>query len=101
MPGASVSTDFGPEDTNAWVFTYTSRLAWYPPPDLVPGRRSGGRGGQGHVAGGIPRWPRWEPNPHAVFALTYDAEFKGGDGAGWEIGMMLFTPPFFQIGPRK
>ena len=30
MPGASVTTDFGPQDNTSWVFTYATRLGWYP-----------------------------------------------------------------------
>jgi hypothetical protein len=41
---------------------------------------------------------RWEPNPYAVLALTYDAEFSGSNGAGVEFGVMLFTPPFLKPG---
>jgi len=29
--------------------------------------------------------------------VTYGQEFNGTQGAGFEIGMMLFTPPFFCI----
>jgi len=102
MPGASVSTDFGPDDTNAWLFTYCTRLAWYPtsPTWSLVGEAVGAEG-KGSSPAEFRVGFRWEPNQHAVFALTYDEEFKGGDGAGWEFGMMLFTPPFFQIGPRK
>ena len=32
--------------------------------------------------------------------LDMDAEFNGKNGAGWEIGMMLFTPPFFPAGKK-
>jgi hypothetical protein len=102
MPGASVSTDFGPENINAWLFTYTTRMAWYPtaPTWSLVGEVVGAEG-KGTSPAEYRVGFRWEPNPHAVFALTFDEEFKGGDGAGWEFGMMLFTPPFFQIGPRK
>lgn len=96
MPGASVSTDFGPENTTEPVFTYATRLAWYPttPAWSLVGEVVGAEG-----AGTAPPEYRvgfrWEPNPYAVFALTYDQEFEGGDGgAGWELGMMLFSPPF-------
>jgi hypothetical protein len=102
MPGTSISTDFGPDDTNAWLFTYCTRLAWYPtsPTWSLVGEAVGAEG-DGASPAEFRVGFRWEPNQYAVFALTYDEEFKGGDGAGWEFGMMLFTPPFFQIGPRK
>jgi hypothetical protein len=40
---------------------------------------------------------RWEPSQHAVFALTFDDEFHGTNGAGVELGVMLFTPPFAKL----
>jgi hypothetical protein len=41
---------------------------------------------------------RWEPSQYAVFAITYDHEFEGGKkGAGLEVGVMLFTPPFAKL----
>jgi hypothetical protein len=40
---------------------------------------------------------RLEPNQYTTFAGTYGPEFEGSQGAGFELGMMLFTPPFFCI----
>jgi hypothetical protein len=102
MPGASVTTDFGPENTTAWVFTYTSRMAWYPasPTWSIVGEVVGAEG-KGTAPAEYRAGLRWEPNPYAVFALTYDQEFKSNNGAGWEFGMMLFSPPFFCIGDCK
>jgi len=40
---------------------------------------------------------RWEPNQYAVLALTYGQEFDGDAGAGFEFGMMFFTPPFLKL----
>ena len=37
---------------------------------------------------------RYEPNAHVNIALSYGAKFNGDKGAGWEIGAMLFCPPF-------
>ena len=34
-------------------------------------------------------------NQYAVFPLTYGQEFSGSNGAGFEIGVLPFTPPFF------
>jgi len=41
-----------------------------------------------------------EPSQHAVFAISYDDEFNGNDGAGWEVGVMLFTPFSAALRPR-
>ena len=102
MPGASVSTDLGANSTSAAIFTYTSRLAWYPksPTWSLVGEVVGAEG-EGTASPEYRVGLRLEPNPHAVFALTYDDEFDGDNGAGWEIGMMLFTPPFFGVGDVK
>ena len=100
MPGASVTTNYGPKDEAAWVFTYATRLAWYPtsPKWSMVGEVVGAEG-DGTAPPEYRVGLRWEPNPNAVFALTYDEEFEGGDtGAGFELGIMLFSPPFFGIG---
>jgi hypothetical protein len=44
---------------------------------------------------------RWEPSKYAVFAFTYGQEFNGTNGAGFELGAMLFTPPFACLGGCK
>ncbi len=99
MPGASMTTDFGQENSTEWVFTYATRLAWYPtsPTWSIVGEVVGAEG-EGTAPPEYRVGFRWEPNPYAVFAITYDQEFEGDAGAGWEIGMMLFSPPFFCIG---
>ena len=103
MPGASVSTDFGPEDEVVWAVTYATRLAWCPtsPTWSLVGEIVGAEG-DGTAPPEYRVGFRLEPTQHAVFALTYDQELEGGDnGAGWELGMMLFTSPFFGIGLNK
>lgn len=96
MPGASVSTG---ADADTWLFTYATRLAWYPTsPKWSAVGEVVGTEGEGAAPAEYRVGFRREPNQHAVFALTYDDEFEGDGGAGWEIGMMLFTPPFFCIG---
>lgn len=99
MPGASVTRNYGPEDHTAWAFTYSTRLAWYPvsPTWSVCGEVYGASG----EAGSKPNYRiglRLEPDQHSVFAFTYDDEVGGAYGAGWEVGMMLFSPPFFCLG---
>ena len=99
MPGTSVGNDFGPESEVAWTFTYATRLAWYPtnPQWSVVGEIVGAEG-EGTAPPEYRVGLRWEPDTHTVIALTYDREFEGGQhGAGWELGVMLFTPPFFTI----
>ena len=98
MPGASYTFDQGSETEVGWSFTYSTRLAWYPvsPKWSIVGEVFGGAGElvtKPEYKTGL----RWEPTQHAVFAVTYGQEFSGTLGAGFEVGMMLFTPPFFCI----
>ena len=102
MPGTSVSFDYGSQKETAWAFTYSTRLAWYPfkPTEALVGEVYGSEG----EAVSIPEYRiglRWEPNVHACFALTYDAEFNGTHGAGLEFGIMLFTDPFASFNHGK
>jgi hypothetical protein len=99
MPGASVTRNYGTDSSTAWGFTYSTRVAWYPktPKWSIVGEVFGTAGED--VA--IPEYKfgfRWEPSQYAVFAITYGQEFAGKEGAGFEIGVMLFTPPFACLG---
>ncbi len=99
MPGVSLTLPSAGDDTTTWAFTYTTRLAWYPagPHWSIVGEVVGAAGPRAAK----PEYRigyRWEPNKYVVIAATYDDEFHGDNGAGGEIGMMLFTPPFFCIG---
>jgi len=99
MPGASITMDYGTRDVTAAAFTYSTRLAYYPtsPTWSIVGEVFGA---EGDVTS-IPEYkvgPRWEPNQHVVLALTYGQEFNGSNGAGWEVGAMLFSPPFLCLG---
>lgn len=98
MPGASMTQHYGEEDKTVWAFTYSTRLSWYPfnPEFAIAGEIYSSEGELNvpvEYRGGL----RWEPSQYAVFALTYDDEFKGSNGAGWEFGIMLFTPPFAKL----
>jgi hypothetical protein len=99
MPGASMTRNYGEEHTTAWAFTYSTRLAWYPrsPQWSIVGEVFGSAG----KTGSIPEFKagfRWEPSQYAVFAVTYGQEFGDNNGAGFELGIMLFTPPFACLG---
>ena len=37
-----------------------------------------------------------EPNDYIVPAITYGNNFSNGSAAGFEIGVMIFTPPFLK-----
>jgi len=102
MPGASLTKSYGKEQTDAWGFTYSTRMAYYPldPEWAIVGEVFGTEGER--VA--IPEYKlglRWEPTQHVVYALTYGEEFNGTEGAGIEFGIMLFTPQFACFGKCK
>jgi hypothetical protein len=102
MPGASVTRNYGPDESTAWAFTYSVRAAYYPfhPQLAFVGEVFGAEG----KSGSLPEYKmglRWEPSKYAVFALTYGQEFNGKNGAGLEFGVMLFTPPFACLGGCK
>ena len=96
MPGISYTADYGDDDAPAWAFTYSTRVAWYPRgPKLALVAEVFGAEGQ---LKSIPEYKtglRWEPDQYVTIAMSFGQEFAGPHGAGAEIGMMLFTPPFF------
>ena len=95
MPGASVTRKYGTDETTAVSFTYSTRLAWYP--FTEKGSLVAELFGAAGEAPAVPEYKfgwRWEPSQYAVFALTYGNEINGHNGAGFELGVMLFTPPF-------
>ncbi|HET6993876.1 MAG TPA: hypothetical protein VFI06_02785 [Chitinophagaceae bacterium] len=99
MPGVSVTKNYGDSQTVAWSFTYSTRLAWYPasPKWSIVGEVFGTAGENK----AIPEYRiglRWEPSQYFVLAATYGQEFNGTEGAGFEVGIMLFTPRFACIG---
>ena len=100
MPGVSFTRNYKEEEhTTGWAFTYSTRLAWnpYSPKWSIVGEVFGSAG----PTGSIPEFKtglRWEPSKYAVFAVTYGQEFGDNNGAGFELGVMLFTPSFACLG---
>lgn len=101
MPGTSITFNYGENETTAWAFTYSARIAYYLHPKWsAVGEFFGTEG----ATRAIPEYkigPRWEPSQYAVFAVTYGHEFAGSLGAGFEAGVMLFTPAFAQLSFKK
>ena len=102
MPGVSVTNKYDGEASSAWAFTYATRLAYYP---FSPKLAAVGElfGSEGEVYS-LPEYRlglRWEPSQYANLALTYGSKFNGTRGAGFEFGIMIFTPPFACIGKCK
>jgi len=102
MPGVSMTKNYGDNSETAWAFTYSTRLAVYPVgPELAVVGEVYGSEGKVNAKPEYRVGLRWEPSMHAVFALTYDDEFMGTNGAGIEFGVMLFTPSFCGLfGPK-
>jgi len=97
MPGALVDFGYGNNKETAWGFTYSTRLAIYKviPKTAIVGEVYGTEG----KAYSKPEFKvglRWEPNSYIVPAITYGACFDGSRGAGFEIGVMIFTPQFLK-----
>jgi hypothetical protein len=102
MPGASATLSYPRDGDVAWAFTYSSRLAWYPfSPKLSLVGEVYGAAGQATVSPDYRAGLRWEPDVYTNIALTYGGRFDGGEGTGVELGIMLFSPPFFCIGTCK
>jgi len=97
MPGAMVNFDYGNNGETAWGFTYSTRIAIYKviPKTAIVGELYGTEG----EAYSKPEYKvglRWEPNSYIVPAITYGACFDGSPGAGFELGVMIFTPQFLK-----
>jgi hypothetical protein len=100
MPGASVTLNYPRDGHAAWAFTYSTRLAWYPAtPELALVGEVYGSAGEAVLSPDFRFGFRWEPDVYTNIAITYGGKFNGEPGAGFEIGLMLFSPPFFCIGP--
>ncbi|HET9950817.1 MAG TPA: hypothetical protein VFS09_03370 [Candidatus Eisenbacteria bacterium] len=95
MPGLSVTRQYGEGEETVGAFTYATRMAWYPTsPEISLVGEVYGSKGQTEATPEYRVGLRWEPSQSAVFALSYDDEFDGINGAGVEFGVMLFTPSF-------
>ena len=95
LPGATVNLDHKQSNSTAWGFTYSSRLAVYKviPHTALVGEVFGTAGEANspfsYRAGFRYEQPRW------ILAATYSSSFDGVSGAGFEIGLMIFTNPLF------
>ena len=95
QPGFSVTPNAGGTGNDKWAFTYSTRLAWYPkgPVWAVVGEAFGAAG-EAKLDPEYNVGLRYEPNAHVNIAITYGAKFNGSPGQGFQIGAMLFSPPF-------
>lgn len=99
MPGASVTFNHPEKGDEKWAFTYSTRLAWYPTSLTwsIVGEIFGSAG-QAEVKPDYRVGLRWEPNEYVNIAATYAAGLDGSEGSGFELGVMLFSPPFLCAG---
>lgn len=98
MPGGMVDFDYGNSKEAAWGFTYSTRMAIYKiiPECAIVGEYYGAAGelySTPEYKAGI----RWEPNETVVSALTYGSAIEGLSGPGFEIGVVIFSPPFLKL----
>lgn len=98
MPGGMVDFDYANNKKTAWGFTYSTRLAVYKiiPQSAIVGEIYG-------TAGELSSEPeykigiRWEPNNTVIPAISYSSAVNGTPGAGFEIGVVIFSPPFLKL----
>ncbi|MGB5384021.1 MAG: hypothetical protein WBN19_09225 [Lutimonas sp.] len=97
MPGAMVDLDYGNNKETAWGFTYSTRVAVYNviPKTAIVGEVYGTEG-QAYSKPEYKVGLRWEPNSFIVPAISYGGSFDGSLGAGFEIGVVIFSPPFLK-----
>lgn len=102
MLGASITRNYGDDQVDLGAFTYSTRLAWYPksPKLALVGEAYGAEGGA-RLSPEYKAGVRWEPNEHTNIAFTYGGKFNGDHASGFEVGVMLFSPPFACIGPCR
>lgn len=97
MPGALV--DFNPKsgDETAWGFTWSTRVGIYKiiPKTAIVAEIYGTQG-QASSPAEYKVGLRWEPNDFIVPAISYSSQLQGGYGAGFEIGVVIFTPQFLK-----
>ncbi|MBU1009991.1 MAG: hypothetical protein KKD74_07650 [Bacteroidetes bacterium] len=95
MPGAMVDFDYGNNKETAFGFTWSTRLAIS---KIIPKISIVGElyGTKGEVSS-KPEYKvglRWEPNDFIIPAITYGAGLDGTSGAGFEIGLVIYTPQY-------
>ena len=97
MPGATVDLEYGATKEAAWAFTYSSRLNIYKIiPQTAIVAEIYGTEGQIYSKPEYKVGLRWEPNSYIIPALTYGNNVSGTGGAGFEIGIIIFSPQYLK-----
>lgn len=95
MPGALIDFAYGDNKETAWGITWSTRVAIY---KIIP--KTGivgevyGTEGDAYSKPEFKVGLRWEPNDFVIPAITYSAGLDGSLGAGFEIGVIIFTPKY-------
>ncbi len=97
MPGGMVDIDYKGSKNAAWGFTYSSRINVY---KLIPKTAIVAEifGTEGSIYS-APEYKiglRYEPNDFIIPAITYGNTLSGTGGAGFEIGLVIFTPQYIK-----
>ncbi len=97
MPGAVVDFDTEESNNTAWGFTYSTRLNIYGiiPKSAIVAELYGTEGrtySRPEYKIGL----RWEPNDFIIPALTYGNNLSGTGAAGFEFGLVIFTPQYLK-----
>lgn len=102
MPGGVYYSEYGLTRKEASAFTWSTRAALYGvvPQSAIVGELFGAEG-EAEAEAQFKVGLRWEPSEHFVAAVTYGAGLDGSQGAGWEVGVMMFSPPFLCFGGCK
>ena len=97
MPGAMVDLDYGNNKETAFGFTWSTRLAVYKiiPKTAIVGEIYGTEG-EAYSKPEFKVGLRWEPNDYIIPAITYGACLDGSLGAGFEIGIVIYTPQYIK-----
>lgn len=97
MPGALVDFDHGNNKETAWGFSWSTRLAVYKViPKTAIVAEAYGTEGQAYSKPEFKIGLRWEPNDYIIPAISYGACLDGNKAAGFEAGIIIFTPPFLK-----
>ena len=97
MPGALVDFDHGNNKETERGFTWSTRLAVYKiiPKTAIVHEIYGTTGkisSDTEFKVGL----RWEPKDYIIPAISYGAYLNGSKAAGFEIGIIIFTPQFLK-----
>lgn len=99
-PGGVLNTDYSAASDTRWGFQYSTRTAVYSiiPKSAIVGEVFG-TAGDAYVKPQYRIGVRWEPSPiFGGITATWSAAFDGSASGGFELGIIMYTPPFLCVG---